>query len=152
MKTSVRDAVVDLAQACARISDISATPPSLTFAEAQKLTGDGHQPLQHEVAQYADSSSSSGEEYGAIGPGQREASAFGDPASASGEPTEPKNQAPREDSINSPKNQVRLLPRNHWAIYSRACEKHWAIELRSSCQNKDREQCMKKTHPSIIFL
>ena len=90
----VHDAVVHVAQACARISDISATPPILTFAEVQTLSGDGHQPLQHEVAQDEYSSSSSGEEDGAIGPGQSEASASGDPASASGDLT-----SPREDNI-----------------------------------------------------
>ena len=49
---AVHDAVVDVAQACARISDFSATAPILMFAEVQTCTGDGHQPLQHEVAQY----------------------------------------------------------------------------------------------------
>ncbi len=102
MKT-VHDAVADLAQACARVSVISATPSTLTLAEVQKLTGHGHQPLQHEAAQYEDSSSTSGEEDSAIGPGQSEASASGDPASASGESTDPKNQAPREDTNKSPK-------------------------------------------------
>ena len=47
---TVHEAVVDLAQECARISDISAAPPILTFAEVQQLTGNGDQPLQHEAA------------------------------------------------------------------------------------------------------
>ena len=85
-KKAVHDAVVDLAQACARNSDISATHPIMTFAEVQKLTGDGHQPLQHEVAQDEDSSSPSGEEDGAKGPGQHEASASGGSASALASP------------------------------------------------------------------
>ena len=126
---TVHDAVAYLAHARARISDISATPPILTFAEVQTLTENGHQPLQHEVAQDEDSSSSSDKEDGAIGPGQSEASASGDPASASGESTDPKNQAPREDNIKSPKHQFRLLPRSTWVIYRRGCESKWVIEL-----------------------
>ena len=99
----MHDAAVDLAHACARISDISTAPPILPFAEVQTLMGDGHQPLQHEAAQDADSSSTSGEEDSAIGPGQSKASASSDPASASGESTDPKNQALRESNIKSPK-------------------------------------------------
>ena len=114
--------------------------------------GNGHQPLQHEAAQYEDSSSTSGEEDSAIGPGQSKASASSDPASASGESTDPKNQALREGNIKSPKEQFRLLPRNHWVIYRRGCERNWVIELRSNFQKKDREQCMKKAHPRTRFL
>ena len=57
---AVHGAVVDLPQACARISDISVAPTSLTFAEVQKLAGNRHQPLQHEAA-HEDSSSTLGE-------------------------------------------------------------------------------------------
>ena len=53
---AVHDAAVDLAQACALISDITVAPPILTFAEAQTLTGNCHQSLRHEAAQYEDSS------------------------------------------------------------------------------------------------
>ena len=130
---------------------ISAVPPTLTFAEVQKLTGNGHQPLQHEAAQYEDSSLTSGEEYSAIGPGQSEASASGDPASASGESTDPKNQAPREDNIKSPKSQLRLPSRNHFVIYRRGCERNWVIELRSNFQKKDREQREGTSSHEISF-
>ena len=132
------------------MSDISAAPPVLTFAEVQTLMGNCHQPLQHEAAQDEDSSSTSGEEDSAIGPGQSKASASSDPASASGESTDPKNQALREGNIKSPKEQLRLLPRSHWVIYIRGCERNWAIELRSNFQKKDREQCMQKAHPRTI--
>ena len=74
---TVQNAAVDLAQACARMSDISTTPPILTIAEVQTLTGDGHEPLQHEIAHHEDSPSSSGEEDVVVGPGSSGASAGG---------------------------------------------------------------------------
>ena len=147
----MHDAAVDLAHVRALSTGISIAHTILAFAEVQHLMGNGHQPLQHEAAQDEDLSSTSGEEDSAIGPGQSKASASSDPASASGESTDPKNQALREGNIKSPEGQFRLLPRNHWVIYRRGCERNWVIELRSNFQKKDREQCMKKAHPLTRF-